>query len=235
MQTDSSASLTYLASVSAWECTTTVLMPSSRQARWTRRAISPRLAIRIFSNIRVSRGSPRRRRNAPPAKRSFDHEQGLAELDRLAILDQDRLDAARLVRFDLVEQLHRLDDAERVAFGDGVAHLDEGLRPGLGRAIEGAHHGRKDDVSLGYRGRGGGLARGGCRGRRRRGGGDGHLRHHGGGHRVIADRRGRWRWRLHDAHLPVAFGDLELDRKSTRLNSNHVKTSYAASSMTKEK
>jgi hypothetical protein len=51
MHTDSSASLTYLASVSASECTTTVLMPSSRQARWMRRAISPRLAIRIFSNI----------------------------------------------------------------------------------------------------------------------------------------------------------------------------------------
>jgi hypothetical protein len=51
MHTDSSASLTYFASVSASECTTTVRMPSSRQARWMRRAISPRLAIRIFSNI----------------------------------------------------------------------------------------------------------------------------------------------------------------------------------------
>ena len=51
MQTDSSASFTYLASRSASECTTTVLMPSSRQARCTRKAISPRLAIRIFSNM----------------------------------------------------------------------------------------------------------------------------------------------------------------------------------------
>jgi hypothetical protein len=47
MHTDSSASLTYFASVSASECTTTVWMPSSRQARWMRSAISPRLAIRI--------------------------------------------------------------------------------------------------------------------------------------------------------------------------------------------
>ena len=51
MHTDSSASLTYFASVSASEWTTTVRMPSSRQARWMRSAISPRLAIRIFSNI----------------------------------------------------------------------------------------------------------------------------------------------------------------------------------------
>jgi len=51
IQTASSASLTYLASLSASEYTTTVLMPSSRQARWMRRAISPRFAIRIFSNI----------------------------------------------------------------------------------------------------------------------------------------------------------------------------------------
>src|SRR5574340_1411869 len=51
MQTDSSASFTYLASASASECTTTVLMPSSRQARWMRNAISPRLAINIFSNM----------------------------------------------------------------------------------------------------------------------------------------------------------------------------------------
>ena len=50
MQTDSSASRTYLASRSASEWTTTVLMPSSRHARWMRSAISPRLAIRIFPN-----------------------------------------------------------------------------------------------------------------------------------------------------------------------------------------
>ena len=51
MQTDSSARRTYLASVSAVECTATVLMPSSLQARRMRRAISPRFAIRIFSNM----------------------------------------------------------------------------------------------------------------------------------------------------------------------------------------
>ena len=49
MQTDSSARRTYFASRSASECTTTVLMSISRQARCTRSAISPRLAIRTLS------------------------------------------------------------------------------------------------------------------------------------------------------------------------------------------
>src|SRR5512139_2345786 len=110
MHTDSSASLTYLASRSASEWTTTVLMPSSRQARWMRSAISPRLAMRIFSNI---------------ATGLLDHEQRLPVLDRLAVLDQHGLDGARLVGLDLVEQLHRLDDAHRLAFLDGAAHRHE--------------------------------------------------------------------------------------------------------------
>src|SRR5258706_7387657 len=98
MHTDSSASFTYFASVSASEWTTTVRMPSSRQARWMRSAISPRLAIRIFSNTRLA-----------------DDEEGLAVFDRLAVLDQDRLDGARGVGLDLVHQLHRLEDADRFA------------------------------------------------------------------------------------------------------------------------
>src|SRR6476619_2966081 len=106
MQTDSSASLTYLASRSASECTTTVLMPSSRQARCTRSAISPRLAIRILSNG-LSEGTSAKVRSA-------DHEQRLPELHRLAVLDQDRLDGPARVGLDLVHELHRLDDAQRV-------------------------------------------------------------------------------------------------------------------------
>src|SRR3954470_9035901 len=100
MHTDSSASLTYFASVSASECTTTVRMPSSRQARWMRSAISPRLAIRIFSNIQGSR------------RGSTDDEQRLAVLDRLAVLHQDCLDHARGIGLDLVHQLHRFDNAD---------------------------------------------------------------------------------------------------------------------------
>src|SRR5215472_4192324 len=99
MHTLSSASITYFASESASEWMATVLMPISRQARWIRSAISPRLAIRIFSNMRVL----------------LDHEQALPVLHRLAVLHQDRLHRAGHVGLDLVQELHGLDDAERLA------------------------------------------------------------------------------------------------------------------------
>jgi hypothetical protein len=51
MHTASSAKRTCSESESAVECTATVEMPSSRQARMTRNAISPRLAMRTFLNI----------------------------------------------------------------------------------------------------------------------------------------------------------------------------------------
>src|SRR4051794_2485597 len=124
MHTDSSASITYLASASASECTATVLMPSSRQARWMRSAISPRLAMRIFSNMPVL----------------IDQEEALAVLDRLPVLDQDRLERPGSVGFDLVQQLHGLDDAERLALGDRLAHLDERWGAGRGCAVEGPDH-----------------------------------------------------------------------------------------------
>src|SRR5262245_49602430 len=117
MQTDSSASLTYFASVSASECTTTVRMPISRQARWMRSAISPRLAIRIFSNTLAQ------------------DEERLAVLDRLPVLDQDRLHRPGRIGVDLVHQLHRLDDADDVALLHRVSDLDEGLRVGGRRAV----------------------------------------------------------------------------------------------------
>src|SRR3954468_25084638 len=94
MHTNSSASITYFASASASECTTTVLMPISRHARCTRSAISPRLAMRIFSN---------------------KQKQRLPVLDRLTVLDQDLLDHAVGVRLDLVQELHRFDNADRLA------------------------------------------------------------------------------------------------------------------------
>src|ERR1700761_2884581 len=76
MHTLSSASRTCMASASAVECTATVWMPSSLQARSTRSAISPRLAIRIFSNI-------------APDSHLLDDQQRLSELDRLGIFEQD--------------------------------------------------------------------------------------------------------------------------------------------------
>src|SRR3954452_9860931 len=95
MQTLSSASRTHMAPESASECTATVSMPISLQARWTRSAISPRLAMRIFSNIA-----------------SVHDQQNLAELHRLGVVDDDLGHGARLGRLDRVEGLHRLDDQQ---------------------------------------------------------------------------------------------------------------------------
>src|SRR5436190_1143784 len=67
-------------------------MPSSRQARRIRSAISPRLAMTIFS---IMSGL-------------FEDEQWLAEFDRVAALRHDRSDAPGPVGFDLVHHLHRL-------------------------------------------------------------------------------------------------------------------------------
>src|SRR4051812_3521714 len=100
MQTASSANLTWSAPVSASEWTATVRMPSARQARRTRMAISPRLAMRTFLNKALALANP---------------EQLLAELDRLAVLGEDLDDRARDVGLDLVHELHRLDDAECLA------------------------------------------------------------------------------------------------------------------------
>src|SRR5262245_44667271 len=119
MQTDSSASRTYFASRSASECTTTVLIPISRHARCTRSAISPRLAIRILSNSLLS-ALAAATIGPGNAFSLTDHEQRLAEFDGLPVLGQDGLDHAGLVRLDLVHELHRLDDAQRLAFLDRV-------------------------------------------------------------------------------------------------------------------
>src|SRR6185436_14910003 len=123
MHTASSANRTWSPVASAVECTATVGIPSSRQARMTRRAISPRLAMRIFLNIASGR---------------FDAEQRLPELHRLPVLHQDLGDLPGLVGLDLVHQLHRLDDAEDLALPHHRAHLDEGGLIRCGRAVEGA-------------------------------------------------------------------------------------------------
>src|SRR5262249_25398215 len=48
-------------------------------------------------------------------KASFDDHERLAELDRLAVLDQDLDDGAGARRRDLIHGLHRLDDEQRLA------------------------------------------------------------------------------------------------------------------------
>src|SRR3546814_12090449 len=101
MQTDSSARRTCMASASAVECTATVRIPISLQARWMRSAISPRLAISTLSNMGLTA--------------LFDDQQNLTELDRLLVLDQDAADAAALVGGNRIHRLHRLDDQQGLA------------------------------------------------------------------------------------------------------------------------
>src|SRR5258706_13670596 len=131
MQTLSSASRTCMASASAVEWTATVRMPISRQARWILRAISPRLAMRTFSNMRL----PGDVRPSGGGRRSTHDHQDFAELDRAAVADHDVADRAALRCQDRVHHLHRLDDQERLAGLDKVADLDERRGAGLGREI----------------------------------------------------------------------------------------------------
>src|SRR5687767_16022878 len=112
MQTLSSARRTCMASASATEWTATVRMPISRQARWMRSAISPRLAIRIFSNIACDALG--------------DDHQRLAEFDRLTVLNQDLRDGPGMRCWNRVHHLHRLDDEDGLALGNAVADLHEG-------------------------------------------------------------------------------------------------------------
>src|SRR5262249_23726748 len=147
MQTLSSAKRTCMASSSAVECTATVAMPSSLQARSTRSAISPRLAISIFSNItsrssdqlgaRRGRGKARSfpTRLAIRHSPSFDDHQRLAILDRVAVLDQDLYYGARARRRNLVHRLHCFDDEKSLAGFDFAAHIDKGPCSRLRRAI----------------------------------------------------------------------------------------------------
>src|SRR3974390_16245 len=117
MQTLSSARRTCIASASAVEWTATVAMPISLQARLMRSAISPRLAMRIFSNM------------------SADDDEGLSELDGLRILDADVAYRSGARRDNGIHRFHRFDDQKRVAFLDRVADFHEGRLTGLRRHV----------------------------------------------------------------------------------------------------
>src|ERR1700761_1110086 len=72
----------------------------------------------------------------------LDDDEWFAELDRLAVFDEDLRHGPGARRGDLVHGLHRFDDQQRLARGDAAADLDEGFGAGLGRPIGGADHGR---------------------------------------------------------------------------------------------
>src|ERR1700680_62082 len=129
MHTLSSASRTCMASSSAVECTATDATPSSLQARSTRRAISPRFAISILSNIAgcrpstelvpeagggcLARVKPEGRLFARHAL--FDDHQRLTEFDRLAVFDQNLDHGSGARGGNLIHGLHRLHDHESIA------------------------------------------------------------------------------------------------------------------------
>src|SRR3954463_2321054 len=125
MQSDSSANRTWSEWTSAVEWTATVLIPSSRAARMTRSAISPRLAMRILENI-----------STPPASCGLETEERFSVLDRAPVLDEDLDEASRFVRLDLVHELHRLDDAEDLPLLNHRAHLHERRVVGGSGSIE---------------------------------------------------------------------------------------------------
>src|SRR5437868_14904882 len=85
-------------------------MPRSLQAQITRTAISPRLAIKIFSNMST-------RTNC---------EQCFAVLHSAAVLHQLGYDCAGGLGLDFVHELHRFDDAQHLAGLNGIAYFDEG-------------------------------------------------------------------------------------------------------------
>src|SRR5918999_6297307 len=130
----SSASRTCSASSSASEYTATVVRSSSRQARTTRRAISPRFAIRTF----FMSGGP------PPGSPVAQRGDVLSGLDEVLVLDEEARDHSIAVGLDLVEGLHHLDKPDHLPAGDPVALVHVGVLVGAGATIEGAWHGRLD-------------------------------------------------------------------------------------------
>ncbi len=73
-------------------------------------------------------------------------EERLAVFDRLAIGDQTLDDFPGCIRFDLVHELHGLDDAEHLAVLNLVPNLDKGRGTRRRRLVKRAHDRRLDDV-----------------------------------------------------------------------------------------
>ncbi|MCY1524665.1 hypothetical protein D9M68_596090 [compost metagenome] len=133
---------------------------------------------------------------------SANDEEGLTVLDGLAVFDQDFFDDAGLVGFDFIEQLHGFNDAERIAFLDRGAHIDERRGARIRRAVKGANHGGLHDMALDHR-------RGFRNGRGRRSG-LGHGRDGHAGFRLVVGDRLQGLRELDDPHFAFAFGDFQL-------------------------
>src|SRR5688500_1227975 len=157
MQIASSATWTARDSRSASLYATTLVMPRRRQARTTRRAISPRLAIRILLNT------------------------GFHAADRLAVLDRAAGLDVQFLQHPIGRADHVPAHAEHVDHADHVAatHVDAGRKTAARREV--ADRGRGDHAAwrlapqrmrvtrrvgdVAVAGRGGALGRGMRRGR----------------------------------------------------------------------
>src|SRR5918999_2270483 len=67
-------------------------------------------------------------------------EEDLAELHRLRVLHAHLADHTGDLGLDLVHDLHRFDDAHRLAGGHPTSDIRVGFRPRLRRSVEGSHH-----------------------------------------------------------------------------------------------
>src|SRR6185436_18005651 len=110
-------------------------MPSSLQARMIRRAISPRLAMRMRLYMRPLR--------------LLDLEERLVELDGFAIFHKDGGDSAADLGRDFVKDLHGLDDADRGVHIHFAADFDERFRFGVRLGVIGADHRALDGHRIG--------------------------------------------------------------------------------------
>src|SRR5690625_3904311 len=96
-----------------------------------RKAISPRLASSIFSNIALA-----------------NHKQGLTILNRLAIFYHHRLYDAGPVLLDRIQQLHRLDETQRIPLIALLPDLDKGRCTRIGGTKKSTYHGSRNTMPL---------------------------------------------------------------------------------------
>src|SRR5690242_15307780 len=124
MQAASSANRTCSESRSTSLWTATVFIPISLQVQMMRQAISPRLAIRIFLNLRGLKAIRNFcHKEAQEAQKNgfvlpvllcgltLNTEQRLPVLYRLSVLDVDLDHFSRRFRLNLVHEFHGFDDA----------------------------------------------------------------------------------------------------------------------------
>src|SRR5262245_3421865 len=112
-------------------------MPSSLQARMMRRAISPRLAMRMRLNMPIQSAA------------GVDFEERLVEFDSFAIFAEHGDNFAADLGGDFVEDFHGLDDADGRGGINAVADFDVRLGLGVRADVKSADHRALDEGDIG--------------------------------------------------------------------------------------